>query len=187
MAPRTFIVPGIGNLTVGCEAPTRLRLADTCFRSGGEPLAGNFLLWRNLDELLEDDGFMRPFVGSMITVLATIDGDRDRKNYFTVQHNRLVGWSSTERLAKFKPEDLEPFAPNGGCTGLRVKLPSDHLAPLTDLVTFCGDFMRIGSCWNLVLFTVYPGRSVGPLVGNVTQRTGEAFFRFSHPGVLPNP
>ncbi len=183
---RFLRIPGFADTTVYCRDTVELCLRNTCFRPGGEPLAGNFLLWRNFNEVFADGDFVQRFCAELPSITNAIIGSRERQRYFSVTHSRQVGWSSTAPLTLFEVDDLEPFGLNRSCTGLRVKQGTHHLAMLTYAVTFSCDFMRIGGGWSLEIFTVYPGISVGPLRGEISQRTGQAFFSFTHPGVLPD-
>jgi hypothetical protein len=187
MFPRPFTTPAGTNITIGMAEATTLRLGDTCFRKTDRPLAGNFIGWRSLSDILNDENFMSLLLQELDMVIAGLQGDRARR-YFSTVHTRPVGWSGTMPLRDIALDETERFAPNNSCTALRVKEDSECVAPLSHEVTFSVDFMKIRDQWNLMVLSVYPGQNIGPLRSgdrmsvDITEREGVVFLRWTHPG-----
>ena len=95
-----------------------------------------------------------------------------------------VGWPGTDELTKYKPEDLEEFSPNRHSKALRVKKDRlDLLVPLTNFVTLVYELRPERYQTAIIVHSMYPGKDIGELHGNITEREKVVFFDWDHPGV----
>lgn len=169
---------------------TRDRLATTCFRGKGTPLAGNFLSWENVWQILNNRLVQTEFSRQLGEQFA-----KEKPSSFVWRFSMslpfIVGWSSTEPRRLFQKEYLEPFALNSECIGLRLR---DYLkqyisAPQTTDLTMVLRLVRMDNHhWNAFVETIYPGEDIGPLrspdrtIFNITDRSGCVFFDWTFPG-----
>lgn len=179
--------PNGTTIAIGTHDQTLHRLRGTCFRPTKEPLAGQFLYWLNLFDILQDQWFRPSFLAEVETVVAGFSGDR-RQQYFSVKHTEPVGWSATAPRQEFAASELEEFRPSQRSVAMRLRKDSGRMAPLTNEVTFSGDFLKLSDRWSLVIYSVYPGPNIGRLSGpngsvvDLTASRGVVFFDWSHPG-----
>ncbi len=151
---------------------TERRLSNTCFRGIGRPLAGNFSRWGNATQLFGD---------KLITSMLVEDAERaicDGSYSWSISYDikRVVGWSSTDDLVRYRPEDLTRFSLNSRATGLKVG--PDFMAPKTSFVTLSCEVKidDVPPQVVVIVHSIYPGRDIGGLVGDVSNREGIAFF-----------
>jgi hypothetical protein len=176
----SWTVKGIP-IVVLMRDPTEVKLALKCFRGRECNCAGNFTLWRNVTEMFCDDEFVELI---MCDILRSIDNSVNRRQV-TLELSRNIGWSSTDDATKYKEDDLSIYHPNLKCTALRVKLDAHHLkAPLTPFVTvnYQIKYESEKEQFVVVIHSTYPGKLIGDLVGNVTEKRGIIFFNLRHPG-----
>ena len=179
----TSFVTGNGtNVQIACNQETWRRLSHTSFgRYVGTPFAGTFCRWQYLDDMLRDKPFLDRFLDALQAVIGQIQG-AVCSQYFTVDCGEPIGWSTTAPRSKFRDEDLEVYLPNRHSTCLRVKLASGHLAPLTSLVTFSCNFLKLKGGWNIIVYSAYPGQNFGRLDGDVTERTCLVLYDWGNRG-----
>lgn len=95
----------------------------------------------------------------------------------------IAGWSSTADIRNFKEKDLEWFCPNNHSRALRVKLSSRHIfAPVTKTMTLVFELKSERNAPTIMVRSMYPGRDVGKLDGDITEREGLVFFDWDHQG-----
>lgn len=143
------------------------------------PRAGNFSKWATLESFFDEPLILRELEYHL--------NDARRHNIrtysFEIVFDHPVGWSSTDDLRRYQDRDLEFFRPNRRSEGFRVKpLFSNLLAPQTNYVTIVFEFKKEHDGPTAVIHTIYPGRDIGELVGDVTEREGIVFFDWEHPG-----
>lgn len=160
------------------------RLASTCFRGKSVVKAGNFLRWASIEEMLEDSEVLRMFV---IELAKEIKGKPQQGTIgIQVICRDFIGWASTAPKKNYDKSELEPFQPNRHTNALRIKQGNDRLAPLTKRVTIVLELKLEGKNWAAVIHSVYPGKDVGRLTGNITEREGIVFFDWDHQGAKMN-
>ncbi|MEN9557881.1 MAG: hypothetical protein RL141_250 [Candidatus Parcubacteria bacterium] len=162
------------------------RLSSRCFRGKGVCKAGNFFRWDNfLDVIREFADDLKPFIEEHIErISAQPAGARPipRRGSVEFKNEHPLGWSSTADLALYRREVLEHFDINNGAYGRRIR-SNRILAPITDLITFVYEVKkRDNRTWLVIVHSVYPGKDVGDLKGNVSEREQVAFFDWFHPG-----
>ena len=168
-----------GTVAIIAQKYTERRLQNTCFRGPERRLAGNFLRWRNLVQVL-NDGIV---LGQLMEAVENAILENERQNSLTVDYPEPVGWSSTDRLERYRPEDLEPFKLNKRSTALRLKADRTHLAaPSTSFLTIIFEASLHDKPPAVVIRSVYPGEDIGELDGDLTAREKCVFFDWSHPG-----
>jgi len=105
-----------------------------------------------------------------------------------IAFDRPIGWSSTSNVeGGIDPTDnltYEPFQPNARTQAHRVRTDRvDILAPATNIITLTFSVrFSIRDGWIIVIWTVYPGPDIGRLEGDMTEKTGQAFLDWNHPG-----
>lgn len=169
-----------GPIVIIVRDQTQERLAGTCFR--GDPLnrAGIFSLWNDSWETLNDGLLTQYLVADARAALEK----KSRTNSLCVKYFKTVGWSGTDDLEKYKPEDLETFNPNRHSCALRVKIGrKDLLAPVTNFVTLVYEIRQERNQIAIIVHSMYPGKDIGELHGNITEREKVVFFDWDHPGV----
>lgn len=155
------------------------RLKGICFRGKEKNLAGNFSAWSDQHELVMDTDFLEQFVAD-VSAAAEV-GDTNCR--VSIQCSSLIGWSSTDDIEKYADEDLEEFSPSIRSTGLRVKKElTKFTAPNTNMVTVVYEIRYEPDQITVVIHSVYPGRDIGELKGNVSLRSSCVFFDWDHPG-----
>lgn len=161
---------------------TEERLWSKCFRGTALPLAGNFQRWCSADQLFRDREVMEHF-------LTELDELWSKQEFGTssvsIVHSMPVGWESTDELQSYTKDDLEEFHLNRKSWGLRVK-PSrtDLLAPKTHEFTLVFEFKSEGDEAVAVVHSIYPGKDIGELDRDVTDREKRVFFDWEHPGAV---
>ena len=164
---------------------TEARLAGTCFRDPSIHCSGNFITYRNLEEVFSD----ATVISALANGIRRLPSSVKARNIvyglsITVDFQDFVGWSSTARRDDFSRNDLEHYQPNRKSYVLRVKKGSGHLAPLARELTTVFDFSCLDE--TVLVQTIYPGEDIGPLRGDITAREGIVMFDWNHPG-QPTP
>lgn len=156
------------------------RLSGTCFRGKSLALAGNFSLWSFAEELFREQEITDSFLTELNE--AWFEEDFSTRSV-GITHSAFVGWESTDERSRYAPEDLEAFTLNRKASGLRVKLGHTHLrAPRTKELTIVYQFKLEEDAVAAIIHSIYPGRDIGELDGDVTEREQRVFFDWNHPG-----
>lgn len=156
------------------------RLGGTCFRKRGF-LAGNFLHWRKPGQFLWR-------AGSRLWTVVRDELTKDSKGTFscTLEFEELIGWSSTLEIEGLSAElTVETRELNKKAIALFLLPENRVLAKLTNQVTCVGELKETEHAVNFVLYTIYPGRDVGELCGNVSKREKVVFLDWNTPGEVP--
>ncbi len=174
---------------VGIALPMRQhsRLLETCFRGTEVREAGNFKQWPSFALMMRDQKLTERLSEIIDDVLREKGLPTRNQNYteiISVQLDEPVGWTSTIPCEQVQdmPSERRPLNKQSEALFIADK---SVLAPLTNIVTFVAEFRvdLMGSLDALILIhSLYPGPSVGPLVGNMTEATGLMWFDFHHPG-----
>lgn len=158
---------------------TRDRLAKTCFRKGNRPLSGNFFVWENPYDVFGNDEVQKGFFNCFSFA-------RLGTNRACMEMTFHTGWSSADQISDYNTSDLEIFYPNHNTTAFRVKKTSTHIkAPLTKFITIIYEFKYEGDEGMVIIHSLYPGKDVGPVRGDMTKKP-LVFFDWSHPGETGN-
>lgn len=161
---------------------TEERLLGRCFRGTDLRLAGNFSVWNSVFWFWKDNLVLGQFLKEMEDLWSTKDFDTHSVN---VIHKVFVGWESTSSIERYKADDLEPFKLNRRAQGLRVKTDrTDLLAPRTKEITIVFEFKSENDQPVAIIHSIYPGRDIGDLEGDVTEREGRVFFDWNHSGEI---
>ena len=157
-----------------------MRLKTRCFRKIHIKCAGNFIKWRNSMQVLNDRNVM-PYIL-----------DELNRQWFTKDFSKVslsidlpypVGWESTDEARFYKDTDLEEFAPSKNSTAMRIKkVRTDLLSPKTNKVTIIFDFKIKANGPVAMIYSIYPGKDIGSLHGDITEREQRVFFDWNHPG-----
>lgn len=167
-------------ITLIVRLSTVKRLSKTCFRGPLLPLAGNFLLWSSVEEVFGDLGVLAQFLDELGERLLIQDIGT---HSVCITHSTSVGWESTAPRENYSDDDLEQFPLNRKSVALRVKPTCLHLlAPRTRQLTIVYEFKFEGEFPVAVIHSIYPGKDIGELCGDVTAREGRIFFDWDHPG-----
>ncbi len=160
---------------------TQDRLSKTCFRGRDKRLGGNFSIWTLPHDVILDPVIQAAFLESVETALKK----GLAQNHICVEYGRTVGWTSTDNASRYAPSQLETFSPNRHSTGLRVKADQVGLrAPKTKKVTVIYELAHIGGKPVVIIRSMYPGRYVGKLDGDISARESCVFFGWDHPGEI---
>jgi hypothetical protein len=160
---------------------TEERLVKTCFRGIDVKLAGNFLRWNSSFELLSDAHVKYMFIRDIDEAFR----NNSWNNSVCIEYGLPVGWSGTDDVSKYSQSDLEDFEPNRRSRASRVRLDRrDLLAPKTDLLTIVYELKREETGYIVaVVHSIYPGKDIGELRGDITQSEQVVFFDWNHPGI----
>lgn len=174
----TYLSDGKTTIKVVFPHKTKERLRTTCFRPGAQ-LAGNFFRWKRPEDVLEDPVVREQLLEGLLKAIAEEDWETTS---IEVVHADEVGWCSTAPRERFRNYHVQAFKPNVRSTGLKVKSAFSRIrAPRTTLCTFV---LRVhpGETYSAVVYSLYPGRDIGELEGDVSEREGVVFFDWAHPG-----
>ncbi len=163
----------------------RERLTTTCFRNGGQPLAGNFFRWHTDAQLLGDKFILDELVSDAQEALAS------RHPYTTwsceIDYPSYVGWASTIRLEDPSDDEMEPFRPNRWTQAWKMK-DRQFPAPPTKTLTIVYSLeppRSDGDTPAIVIHSMYPGNDI-PLGTRNNPRDIEwyeaIFFDWENPG-----
>lgn len=156
------------------------RLATTCFRGAGVSKAGNFSAWESAEKLFGTYGVTARLLAHLAELWVKRDFDT---HSVEIELPSRIGWGSTDHLMNYRPEELEEFKPNSRSTALRVKPSLKHLtAAQTHCLTVVFELKMERGHPVAVIHSVYPGRDIGELEGDVTEREQIVFFDWDHPG-----
>jgi hypothetical protein len=171
-----------GGLTAIIIVPwsTEKRLRSTCYRGPMIRRAGNFMRFNSSDDLLGD----QIVINALLSDLDKLWRRKWRGHYrFSITCPDFVGWESTAPLKNFAPTDLEPFEPNKKSSALRVRLDRpDLVAPKTREIVIIAEVRQENGNPVIILHSAYPGKEIGQLEGNITEREGRVFFTWEHLG-----
>lgn len=171
---------GEKNVFVRLPAKQVARLSQTCFREPGS-LAGNFLHWRTPRQFLWR-------AESRLREVAFDELAKGEKGQFSfeLEFEELVGWSSTLELKDLSPKlTVERRELNQRATALFLLPENKVLAKLTNRVTCVGVLKQGKSSVYFMLYTLYPGRDVGELLGDVSERENVLFLDWDTRGETP--
>ena len=158
---------------------TEERLQTTCFRGCGVRKAGNFALWRSTGDLFNNTHVLRKFLRHVVEAFAA----GLSQSRVTIKYHSDMGWSSTIPAPPYRPDSVEVFYPNRHSVAWRVKPSRTDITALpTDLITIAYEIRETLGRPTIFVHTIYPGRDVGALLGNVSARERVVFFDFDHPG-----
>lgn len=168
------------NLMIIVRTDTEERLKTTCFRGTNVQLAGNFFRWDSARALFSDEQVLDEF-------MEEIENSWEEREFatqsITITHDELIGWDSTDDFLHYQPEDLELFEPSRKSRGLRVKTSCTEIyAPQTDELTIVYQLKEEQGRPVVIIFSIYPGRDIGELRGDVSAREEIVFFDWNHPG-----
>lgn len=171
-------------LSIIVRGETERRLASRCFRPHPEPKAGRFSNWRKIEHLFQNERVKRKFVDEIERCWRD-EEISERSSTFSaqVQCDEHIGWSSTAPRHNFHVDELEPFAINDRARGLRVRAAcANRRAPRTDTITFVYELKIESGSPVAVIHSVYPGKDIGDLKGDVSQRESVVFYDWDHTG-----
>lgn len=173
-------LPDGTDVSIVVRSETKLRLRDKCFRHKSKRKAGNFLNWRAVTEVFQDEGVIQQLLEELAEV---------RKqnclgiNSMCQVHAVDIGWESTAPLADYNAADLEEFKPNRRSNALRVRADRTHLlAPLTKRLTLVYELKLESEKLVAIVHSMYPGLDIGELDGDISVREQRVFFAWDHPG-----
>jgi hypothetical protein len=109
--------------------------------------------------------------------------DQFRTHSFEICFSEKIGWSNTDDLEGYTADMLELFEPNGRSVGYRVKLDRTDLeAPRTNIVTVIYEFRDEPQGPVAVVHSIYPGKNIGVVRGEISKDKAVVFFDYNHPG-----
>lgn len=166
------------------------RLARTCFRGKDLALAGNFALWNDFWDMMQDEVVEDELLCEALEVVE--DLQQSGKTYkrghrFTFDHDVEVGWSSTLPISELNGSPAtEPFMPNKSTQAVRVA-DKHVLAPSTKAITIMFDVKVDDRAdgWVIFVKTIYPGEPVQlgyEAAPKVIDPSEAVFFDWEHPG-----
>ena len=161
------------------------RLASKAFRGRRRHLAGNFRTWSSAFRMMRDHRFLEPLLEEVFMIVD--EDDVQLGTYALEVYLPKCGWASTVPIGQVDPQDLVAFKPNRKSAAMRIN-SSQYRAPLVDLFTIRYEIRferadgRGPGKWAVVIHWVQPGRDIGRLSGNVSEREQIAFFNWGHPG-----
>ena len=162
------------------------RMQTTCFRGTELARAGNFFAYHDIGELMRDRTLFTALVEDIEENYEEHGIVVGAQYSCEVEMSRLVGWSSTDSAINYPLDALEIFRPNKRSEALRVK--SDHAhykAPKTVLITTIYTIAideRGDNDFIVFVHSIYPGKDIGELKGDVSGRENVVFFDWNHPG-----
>lgn len=155
------------------------RMSKTCFRGKSYALAGNFSLWGTAKEFLKDEEvvmllreqFQEDFLQKKSGTCSC-----------TIELENPVGWSSTLEQSECAGTDLalETRPLNNRATATFV---ANLEAPVTYHITVKYKIESADETAKVTIYSLYPGRDVGELEGNVSAREDVYFLDWDTPGV----
>jgi hypothetical protein len=146
---------------------------DKCFRGRECCKAGNFRHWNKVEEVVNDWVLVHLCNKALGVGYGTFSDTVDFTDY--------IGWSSTAPRGQYSDADLDGFHPNNHSSALRVVDPTKS-APLTKSLTIIGEYRKDGGVEKIIIHSMYPGKYVGVLDGDISEREGVVFFDWEHPG-----
>ncbi len=156
------------------------RLANRCLRATDTPLAGNFIFWRTVGDVLRDEEVFKMFTEELSEAW---DNNEFDTRSVTLGLNKDIGWENTDWIDNYTEKDLERFEPNRKSTALRIKSSCKHiLAPRTFELTFVYQFIFFNNKPKVYIHSMYPGYDIGELIGDITKLENRIFFDWDHPG-----
>ncbi len=167
------------SVLIMCLQKQEERMQKTCFRGRGLKLAGNFMLWASVEDVMR--GRVRNDLVDDVLELWQLRDFGTHSLSFEMPHH--IGWESTAPKKIYRPEELEGFRLNNHTTAERIRLDNyDRLAPLTRELTIIYRLEDQRGEPKVTIYSMYPGIDIGELDGDITAREGRVFFDWNHPG-----
>lgn len=156
------------------------RLFKHHFRGRGKRLAGNFCAFEKCFDLFRRNP---PWIASFVSdARQALDEDYEEAGY-SFDWGSTVGWAGAAQIERFSNDQIERFRPNRHSYAMRVrKNRTDILAPLTSIVTIVYEIQVERHQVTLLIRSIYPGKDIGEITGNITNRERIVFFDWDHPG-----
>ena len=160
-------------------------LRKTCFRGKDLAFAGN-TRWNSFGQMMQDDDVFERFAANCREVARDATENVD-ESFEIIHPKQCVGWESTAARDRFSQTQLEPRKRDQKWRGEWVRHAANLHASLTNVLTFACTFThfvreRELTQWSVVIRTIYPGRDMGELEGDVTAREGRVFYDRTFPG-----
>ena len=169
-----------GTIIIIVRDETELRLSKTCFRPESANCAGNFSMWRNARSVFENEGIVEALIIEAQKSLS----EGSRTDSICIELSVGIGWSGTDDLEKYNLNDLEEFELNRKSQALRVKKTCVNLtSPITNSITLVYEVRKEDDKTSIIIHSMYPGKDIGELVGDITDREKCVFFDWNHPGI----
>lgn len=166
--------------TIIVRPKTIARLAGTCFRGPNFWKAGNFNRWNSVEEVFGDHIVLDELLAEINELWKTKDFTT---HSLEILHKEKVGWASTAPLEDYTYDELESFEVNPKSWALRVKTTLNSVkAPRTRNITIIFEFVAQHGEPVAIVHSIYPGRDIGKLEGDITEREKCVFFDWEHPG-----
>ncbi len=141
--------------------------------------AANFKLWSSPRHLWSDAEVQQKFLDHVVQAFA--EGAKGTESC-SLSLSIPVGWSGTDDVTRYERDTLELFQPNKRSDAFRVrKERTDLKAPETQELTFIYRIIERESP-AIQIYSLYPGRDIGELEGNITEREKVVFFDWDHAG-----
>lgn len=131
-----------------------------------------------------DHEVILPFLADIdraVSVGVTLPGPRR----LTIKHRVPVGWVSTVPMVlafEWQKERRKVNASPRRDAFALFAADKNQEAPQTHLVTIICELKKDGDRWTAVIHSVYPGKDVGQLIGDVSARESRVFLDFGNPG-----
>jgi len=165
----------------------REALEKRCFRGVDIAEAGNFNRWSNFIDMIYDRKFTDPLMEIVQDIIEEREADLDQgfTEAFTVPFTEPVGWTSILPADLLPNEDLRQTETGARWSALFV-VNQAVLAPQTSLVSMtlkiCRDNLK-----HVDIACLVKDLRPGPLPnarfrGDMTEKTGYAWFDLHHPG-----
>jgi len=183
---RTF---QLGALTAKLVLPSWCReaLEKRCFRGVDIAAAGNFNRWSNFIDMIYDRRFTDPLMEIVQDIIEEREADLDQgfTEAFTVPFIEPVGWTSILPVDLLSIEDLRQMETEARWSALFV-VNESVLAPQTSLVSMTLKICR-DNLGHADFACLVKDLRPGPLPnarfrGDMTEKTGYAWFNLRHPG-----
>lgn len=179
-------IPALGGARLVYVIPQQslTLLLERHFRGRGKPVAGNFTAWET--PLAAFNALHESFEPYVIdSILEDADGEHPIiEGSVELDMARVVGWSCMKPLSRFEGITFEVDRLSHRRTAWMIPTSrQDLLAPQTRAVTFVFKAEKAhGKDWVCNIYNLRPGTDLDVEDGNVTEQSGEAIFRFGHPG-----
>lgn len=158
---------------------TVTRLASTCFHGVRKALAGNLAWWMTPATFFSD---IRIAEKVWARIERHISAGSIRTQREEIEFDFHIGWSSTDDIQYYDTDSIEPFAPTQKWCGMRVLNDCGCTAPLTTFLTLVFEIKYEHDGVIVIVHTMYPGRDVGELRGDMSESKQIVFFDFDHEG-----
>ncbi len=162
------------------EPETVGRLSEKHFPQTLENVASQFTRWKKVSDLFIEICQNEELLPKKVHELAAI---RRMMRVFEIDFDQPIGCADTDVRSKYKIDDLEEHTPNKSSQVMRVK-PSrtDLKAPLTKKLSVRCEVNPKKNATIVIILNFYPGPSIGPIKGDITESRGIVMFAPNHPG-----